>query len=272
MDSNQDKDFLDELDKEYGGNPGGNPMAGVSLGHDDDLEGPMRGPNHSTDKLLEGKEATTAGGDKKGPVDMWCGCLSLAYYQRFFEVETADIVRRLKGAIMFFMPNTKNFLEEEIGSDPDMYGPVWISTTLVFVLSLASNFNSWAFTYSGDSWTYDMTMLVKCVSVVYGFTVGVPVLFYLGCRQMQIPLTFPQLLCLYGYSLTVFVPMTLLCLIPSALADWLLLAAGGGVAAAFLVRTLQPTLAERPGGKQLLAVVGSANILFFLVEKLVFFY
>jgi len=280
----KNEDFLEELDREYGpGGPatttealassqtidtplGSGPMTGVMIGHDEEV-----GRDVDDNRTLLGKEADP---QQKEPVDQWCGCLSLAFYQRYFQVDTKDIGRRLKGSVLFCLPSSKSFLEEEIGDNPDIYGPFWIATTLIFVLSLVSNFSSWAFFSGEEEWSYDMKLVVTCVSVIYGFAVVVPTLSYMTFRQFKIPVTYPQMLSLYGYSLTIFIPLTLLCLIPNNAAIWLLILVAGLMSSAFLVKALLPQLQQGcpEHAIKILAATGSTNLVLCLIEKLVFFW
>jgi protein YIPF1/2 len=62
----------------------------------------------------------------------FCGCLSVRYYQPFFDVDTTDITSRLLSAL-FYCKREQNFLEQ-ITDRPDAYGPFWV-IGLLFGLS-----------------------------------------------------------------------------------------------------------------------------------------
>jgi len=55
----------------------------------------------------------------------FCGCLSLRFYQPYFDVDTADISTRLMNAL-FYCRRENNFMTL-IGDKPDAYGPFWVS-------------------------------------------------------------------------------------------------------------------------------------------------
>ncbi len=62
---------------------------------------------------------------KKPEVDIpFCGCLSVRYYQPFFDVNTSDVTSRLSSAF-FYCKREQNFLEQ-IAERPDAYGPFWV--------------------------------------------------------------------------------------------------------------------------------------------------
>ena len=56
---------------------------------------------------------------------------------------------------------------------------------------------------------------MNAMSVIYGCAVGVPVAFWFGMRSVGVPekMSILQIICLYSYSLLVFIPATLLCAI-----------------------------------------------------------
>lgn len=56
--------------------------------------------------------------------------LSLEYYQQFFDVDTLMVVERI---VTSMIPKRapSNYLKNNIGQNPDLYGPFWIIVTLV---------------------------------------------------------------------------------------------------------------------------------------------
>ena len=54
----------------------------------------------------------------------FCGCLSVRYYQPYFDVETSDVSSRLSSAL-FYCKREQNFLAQ-INDRPDAYGPFWV--------------------------------------------------------------------------------------------------------------------------------------------------
>lgn len=54
---------------------------------------------------------------------------SLNYYSQFFDVDTASVLQRCGAAIY----PRQNFLDV-LDGNPDLYGPFWIATTVVFIL------------------------------------------------------------------------------------------------------------------------------------------
>lgn len=68
-------------------------------------------------------EPATAGGNK-------VSFLTLEYYQQFFNVDTLMVLERIANS-MIPKRAPANYLKSVIGQNPDLYGPFWITTTLV---------------------------------------------------------------------------------------------------------------------------------------------
>lgn len=72
-----------------------------------------------------------------------CGCCSCFNFvnilQPYFEVKNMDIFERLKTSVI---PMNKTFYTTASQS-PDLYGPFWISTTLIFVIAAVGTINKY---------------------------------------------------------------------------------------------------------------------------------
>ena len=75
-------------------------------------------------------------------------CLHMSTYTAYFDVDTNDIGDRLLGAVkLFYLPD--KFRSEVVGvcrteslKGPDLYGPLWITMTLVFFVAVSLSFVS----------------------------------------------------------------------------------------------------------------------------------
>jgi hypothetical protein len=60
------------------------------------------------------------------PMDIpMCGCLSVKFYQPYFDVDTNEVTQRALQAL-FYCRREQNFLNL-IGERADAYGPCWVS-------------------------------------------------------------------------------------------------------------------------------------------------
>ena len=81
------------------------------------------------------------------------------------------------------------------------------------------------------------------------------------------------MICLYGYSLSSFILVLVLCSIPSDIFHWLLMLYGVLNSSAFLIMNLNSEIESMNRSKAYLiyALIASCQITLFLVFKLVFF-
>ncbi|XP_047633052.1 protein YIPF2 isoform X2 [Phacochoerus africanus] len=65
------------------------------------------------------------------------GFWTFGYYQTFFDVDTSQVLDRIKGSLL---PRPgHNFVRHHLRNRPDLYGPFWICATLAFVLAVTGN-------------------------------------------------------------------------------------------------------------------------------------
>eukprot|EP01119_Soliformovum_irregulare_P025230 TRINITY_DN928_c0_g1_i1.p1 TRINITY_DN928_c0_g1~~TRINITY_DN928_c0_g1_i1.p1 ORF type:complete len:299 (+),score=42.25 TRINITY_DN928_c0_g1_i1:709-1605(+) len=95
----------------------------------------------------------------------------IEYYQFLFDIDTKQVGQRIARSLI---PYPATFLEL-VKSNPDIYGPFWIATTLVFILAVAGNTSSYlksAFRgqdEGGLNWEYDAQRLSVATGVIYGY-------------------------------------------------------------------------------------------------------
>eukprot|EP00592_Proboscia_alata_P002440 CAMPEP_0194376202 /NCGR_PEP_ID=MMETSP0174-20130528/24659_1 /TAXON_ID=216777 /ORGANISM="Proboscia alata, Strain PI-D3" /LENGTH=465 /DNA_ID=CAMNT_0039156775 /DNA_START=105 /DNA_END=1502 /DNA_ORIENTATION=- len=64
---------------------------------------------------------------------------------------------------------------------PDLYGPFWITNTLVFCIGVSSNLLRFLWHFE-DSYTHDVRLLYHAIWVLYVYTYGSPLAFYIAIR------------------------------------------------------------------------------------------
>ena len=143
--------------------------------------------------------------DEDTPQIPLCGFLSVQYYQPYFDLDTQEVINRVWNSL-FFCRRQETFLETII-QKPDAYGPFWITTSLIFTIAVSSNISSWLLTWiSGQNWMYNFQNVVTLVSIIYGFAIAGPFLIWLLFKNLETPMNLVHLLCLYGYSLFIYIP------------------------------------------------------------------
>lgn len=206
------------------------------------------------------------GGDVETQTN-WKGYFNVASYAPYFNVDTDVVVDRLISSVY---PMDGFF--RKIDANPDMYGPLWITTTLIFMLAAFGNFATYLMQRKSDLniWNFDVSYFSLAASVMYGYAIVVPVAFfflfqYFGSRPNLI-----RFWCMWGYSLFIFVPASILLLIPVEFLRWVIIAGAGGASSWFIFLNLK----ECTEGADMMALIASASVLQFalaLFIKVFFF-
>lgn len=165
-------------------------------------DGDMLGGDEEDDntELLSGKKKTPP---------FW----SFEYYQQFFDVDTSQVGRRLLGSFVPKFGNT--YLDTHIRPSPDLYGPFWVCVTLVFTIVISSDLSAYFHNYgTGTGHSTNFTWINFAAVAVFGYALLVPAVFYCFLYWRGVPSgqTFLELICLYGYSLTLYIPAALICM------------------------------------------------------------
>ena len=199
----------------------------------------------------------------------YCSCLSVAYYKSYFDVDTADVLARIKSSTIYCGKDDQfvNLIDEK----PDLYGPFWITTSLVFSVAVSSHISNWLSSWmTGENWEYDFQSIVTASSLLYGYLGIVPFIVYIGLKQFGGEMKLLTLVCLYGYSLGVFIPASILCLVPSPTIIWISLMTAAVSSAILLIRNILPSLPAASQGhtQTVMGVVGAMQVILCLALKL----
>ena len=193
-----------------------------------------------------------------------------------------------------------NFLDVLEGN-PDLYGPVWIATTVVVILFLTGTINQYLAHKGKEHFAYDFKLLSGAAGLVYGYTALVPVglwgvLKWYGSESANLL----ECGCLYGYANLVWIVVALVswspissksgtvpvmsCMIherallttgspPFLVLNLVFVALGLAFSAFFLLRNLYPVLSttEAKTSKILLVLVFALHAGFAIAIKVLFF-
>ncbi|GFO10811.1 protein yipf [Plakobranchus ocellatus] len=179
--------------------------------------------------------------EKSGTSSFW----TFAYYQQFFDVETAQVGQRIVGS-MVPKPGS-NYLIHQIRPNPDLYGPFWICTTLVFTTAIAGNLANY-FSMAGKAyhWQYDFHKVTFAATAIFSYWWLVPLILWgvLWWRGSQAKFSFLEMLCVYGYSLAIYVPISILWAIQVPWLQWSLVMVGAALSGSVLLLTFWPAIKE----------------------------
>jgi len=166
-------------------------------------------------------DGAPASGEGQKPKRKWYNFWKPSFYQPYFDVDTKDVLLRcLAGIIPFGKP-----FFERVEGNPDLYGPFWITTTILFLLAISSNFAEYiAYLREGVSkyWQADFYKVSIAAAVFYAYLIILPIIIWALQRFMvKAKLTLFQVICVYGYSLTAFLIATPFCIFPVEWVRWL---------------------------------------------------
>ncbi|XP_067170726.1 protein YIPF2 [Apteryx mantelli] len=233
------------------------------------------GPGYEEGEPGEDADSAELLGGQRKPRSFW----TFEYYQAFFDVDTYQVLDRIKGSVMP-LPG-KNFVRHHLRNNPDLYGPFWICATLVFALAISGNLSHLPEKQASPSFHYSPQFhkVTIAATIVYCYAWLVPLALwgYLRWRQgagaRAGAYSFLETVCVYGYSLFAYIPAAVLWLIPAAWLQWLLLAVAALLSASVLALTFWPLVRAdgRAAAVALLAAVVSLHTLLAVCCKLYFF-
>lgn len=111
--------------------------------------------------------------EEEGPTGVTRFC-QLKFYEQFFRVSQLDVTERVK---LSFIPIKTVFIES-LGNNPDLYGPFWLLTTLIFLLSSTGNLSRYFYNWSKDVYIFKLELVRYGVLIVYSFGFGFPILLH----------------------------------------------------------------------------------------------
>ncbi|RNF18072.1 protein YIPF2 [Trypanosoma conorhini] len=208
----------------------------------------------STQTMVEQQPQEPQEGQASSTSRFW----TIEFYQQFFDVDTRLVLLRMSNALVPINPpdflmdrewrndavQTPPYELQEAGvtlsRKPDLYGPFWISTTLWMTLGVVSNImNRIAFSHqpsdSRKKWEYDFTMASIASIVIYLYCFGLSCFVWGVMKYKELPVSLLDTLCLYGYSMFIFLPVVILCAIPVSALQWIIVVVGGVWSTAFLL-------------------------------------
>ncbi|XP_050387066.1 uncharacterized protein LOC126803322 isoform X2 [Argentina anserina] len=167
------------------------------------------------------------------PANNWRGVFNVASYVQYFNVDTDIVLNRLLSSLF---PHNGDFFSK-IDANPDLYGLIWISTTLVFVLASVGNCATYLMNRHTDtttSWSFNVSYMSLAACSVYGYAILVPLAFYFTLKYLGANSSLIRLWCMWGYSLFIFIVASFLLLIPVEALRWIIIVLVGAASASFV--------------------------------------
>nr|pir hypothetical protein Y25C1A.7a - Caenorhabditis elegans [Caenorhabditis elegans] len=275
---------------------------------------------------------------------------SFEYYQQFFDVETDQVIKRLLNSVI---PTHRNYIQDFLQPIPDLWGPFWVSVTLVFAIGIFGNLaqfiendgakgtygsdfrmakipenvteisifraqfpkknckiidfsmkkfqkinnlcesfkkksdfchqNSPSFcnlshgfltngnlktgSFSEQKMNFYTSFITSASTLIFLYVVIVPLLLYglLWNRRSELLHPYVDLVCLYGYSLAIFIPVSVLWIVDIGWFRWALIFASVGLSGTVLARAIWPAVQNDNNKMIAFGTVISVVVLHFLL-------
>ncbi|XP_065853694.1 uncharacterized protein [Euphorbia lathyris] len=166
----------------------------------------------------------------------WLSKFTVAAYKPYFDIDTTDVLERIKDSLFPF----RGTFTEKTATNPDLYGPFWICTTLIFVAASIGTFVTYiAHKLQKKEWEYDINVVTWSAGLFYGYVTIIPIALYVILKYFSAPSGLAQLFCLYGYSLFIFIPALCLSIVPVEIFRWVISGVAGFMSASFVALNLR---------------------------------
>ncbi|KAK1923198.1 hypothetical protein DB88DRAFT_494179 [Papiliotrema laurentii] len=200
---------------------------------------------------------------------------NIAYYQSYFDVDTTTVLKRVGLAMI----PREGFVADACEGHVDLYGSFWTLTTLVLTLYTTSTLSASITQYLAvpdAKAPSNLPLLSTATSVVYAYGLVVPALLWAATTWLGVgSWSVVEALGIYGYGMGIFVPISLLCLIPVGILRWVLVGMAAMSSGYFIFRNTYPVLASADNKMLrflIIAVVGLHAVMALAMKVLFFSY
>ncbi|KAI6132844.1 hypothetical protein EV401DRAFT_1848953 [Pisolithus croceorrhizus] len=206
---------------------------------------------------------------RKTPAGFW----SVEFYQPYFDVDTITVLQRCYTTLL---PWSSSYLSTFSGG-VDLYGTFWVPTTLILALFMSSSLAASIASYlsaPGSEYDYDFALLGLATTIVYAYAFGLPIALWLVLRYLGVgEWSIADALGVWGYGLFVWIPVSILCVIPNWIVRWVLVGIAFGLSGYFLVANVYPILAsaDAKATRLLIVLVAALHAALALTFKIIFF-
>ncbi|XP_008275397.1 protein YIPF1 [Stegastes partitus] len=203
-------------------------------------------PDADNEDPLDTDDTTELLSGQKKSAPFW----TFEYYQKFFDIETHHVKERIFGSVLPW-PG-RNFIHVYLRRNPDLYGPFWICTTFVFAVAISGNISSFL-VHSGKpgyKYTPEFQKVTIAATAIFSYAWFVPLglwslLLWRNNKVMSlVTYSFIEIVCVYGYSLSIYIPAVVLSIIPFDWVRWCSIVVALCLSGSVLMMTFWPAVRE----------------------------
>lgn len=145
-------------------------------------------------------------------------------------------------------------MNQSIKLKPDLYGPFWICVTLIFTIAISGNIANYLQHINVQHhWKYDFHLVSYAATTIVLYVSLIPLLVLvllkwhsnnenLDTLEEVSVITPLQLICLYGYSLFIYIPVSILWSIQIKWFQWTLVLVAALLSGSVLVNSILPAV------------------------------
>lgn len=186
---------------------------------------------------------------------------SIDYYRTYFDVDTYQVVQRVLSGLI---PFSKRFsLAASLKPTPDLYGPFWITVTIIFSVAFSGSIHEYIQSKDATALsTFNFGRVTISTTLLFLYWCLLPAILtsavYFKRRNLAPDIEvvqdepklnfgslFTELLAIYGYSMTSFVPVAMLLCIPGSYLQYTLIGVACVISLIILCTTTWSTFKQR---------------------------
>jgi len=224
-----------------------------------------------------GSDDTSAllpGAPDSKPKNQLPSVFSLEFYRRCWDVTTNEVRLRVKSACY-----PRGDFISGLHGKPDLYGPFWVSVTLCFSTAICGNLANFIQNQGNPEYKYtpEFERVTSAASAIFGYAFIFPFFISLVLYYSKIMCGFStvELLTSYGYSLSIFIPISFAWMIPFEFIRWTLVIIGvvisGSVVCLPIWQGLKEVMSNRKIAYAILTIAVAANVALAVGFKMYFF-
>ncbi|TNN88397.1 Protein YIPF1 [Liparis tanakae] len=164
--------------------------------------------------------------------------------------DKTEVKERIIGSVLPW-PG-KNFIHLYLRRNPDLYGPFWICTTLVFAIAISGNISNFLVHLGKPNYKYtpEFQKVTIAATAIFSYAWFVPLALwgFLLWRNNKImnlvSYSFMEIVCVYGYSLSIYIPAVVLWILPFEWLRWCTIVVALCLSGSVLVMTFWPAVRE----------------------------
>ena len=138
-------------------------------------------------------------------------------FKKYFQITSNDFILRFINSFIPFNHKFGNLIQ----NNPDLYGPIWIYTSLILLISATGSLTRTLQGHNNKNFFQEFIPIAG--TTVYSIGFGLPILITFLMKLFGVKLGFVHVICTYGYSFSIFLPISIICVIQINAVQWIAL-------------------------------------------------